>query len=320
MKRVVEIVGASRLHFGLYSFGQLHERQFGGAGAMIEQPHVHIRASPADQFQAAGPLASRVELFAKRWTNFQSFAGLPACRIEVLSAPPEHFGLGVGTQLGLAVATALNAWSDLPAPAPSVMALSVERGLRSAVGTYGFLQGGFIAERGKLPQETLAPLDVRLEIPSEWRFVLVAPKSEQGMHGQHEIQAFATLPAVRDEITTQLISLVREAIVPALATADFPAFSQALYRYCRLAGSAFASIQGGPYNGPILTNIVETMHDWGMEGIGQSSWGPTLFCVVDSLSAAESLVERIRKAFSHLDLYLQITPPCNRGVQVLVRE
>ena len=33
----------------------------------------------------------------------------PHCHIEILSAPPEHAGLGTGTQLGLAMAAGLDA-------------------------------------------------------------------------------------------------------------------------------------------------------------------------------------------------------------------
>ena len=37
------------------------------------------------------------------------------------------------------------------------------RGRRSAVGTYGFVQGGFLVETGKVPGESLAPLALRIQ-------------------------------------------------------------------------------------------------------------------------------------------------------------
>ena len=52
---------------------------------------------------------------------------------------------------------------------PAELAQSVGRGLRSAVGTYGFVHGGMIAERGKLPGEVISPLDARVVLPEDWR-------------------------------------------------------------------------------------------------------------------------------------------------------
>jgi beta-ribofuranosylaminobenzene 5'-phosphate synthase len=319
MKREVEIRGASRLHFGLYGFGHAESRQFGGAGAMLETPQVRLRVFAAETFSVHGALSSRVETFVQRWLHFQQRTQWPACSIDILETPPEHCGLGVGTQLGLAVATAMNAWHDIPPPAPLELALSVERGLRSAVGTYGFLQGGFIAERGKLPTEALAPLDVRLDFPADWRFVLVTPQQLHGIHGAQEIQAFAKLPPMPLAWTEQLIALVRESLVPALAVADFERFSESLYEYCHLAGSAFATVQGGAYHGPLLTELVNTFRSWGVAGVGQSSWGPTLFCLFPHTDSAKAFLERVREELAQLDLYLHLATPCNHGVQVTIQ-
>src|SRR5919106_783630 len=100
---LVTVTAPSRLHFGLYGFGNLAARQFGGVGAMIEAPRVKLTAAGAAQFSAVGPLAERVQEFAQRWTAFHSMAGdfrfdgnLPRAAIAVVDAPPEHSGLGVG--------------------------------------------------------------------------------------------------------------------------------------------------------------------------------------------------------------------------------
>src|SRR5688572_3903912 len=98
----VTVVAPSRLHFGLYGFGRSAVRQFGGIGAMIASPSIQLSATAADEYQIDGPLADRVHSFAARWMAWYCEAGeLPRARFEVLAAPPEHSGLGVGTQLGL---------------------------------------------------------------------------------------------------------------------------------------------------------------------------------------------------------------------------
>jgi beta-RFAP synthase len=316
--RRVTVTAPSRLHFGLYGFGPTLARQFGGIGAMIESPSAQLQLTAAESFQASGPLADRVRTFAERWTTFHGRDVLPACHVEVLRVPPEHSGLGVGTQLGLSVAAALNAWDSMPPATPVELALSVGRGLRSAVGTYGFILGGLIAERGKLPSETISPLDVRVEIPAAWRFVLVTPPASAGLAGQAEVQAFATLPPVPPATTEKLIRLAREELIPSAVQADFARFSAALYEYCHQAGLCFATVQGGAYNGPVLTGLVEAMRSSGAVGVGQSSWGPTLFALLPDDAAAQEFVGRLRAAVSDIQFDTRITAADNRGARVEV--
>jgi beta-RFAP synthase len=282
---------------------------------MVAEPRVRLRAVSADRFAATGPCAARVTQFAQRWCEFHGREALPACSIDVLQVPPEHTGLGVGTQLGLSVATALNAFTELSQPTPLELATSVGRGLRSAVGTYGFFMGGLIAERGKLPHEAVSPLDVRVELPSAWRFVLVRPQHIGGLHGMPEVQAFSQLPPVTREVSERLISLAREQLVPAAVHADFPTFSSALYDYCHLAGECFSPVQGGAYNGPVLQELVALILSLGVRGIGQSSWGPTLFCLLPNQLDAEACVAQLRTKLT-ADCELLITPADNHGVAV----
>lgn len=313
----VSVTAPSRLHFGLYGFGQSAARQFGGIGAMVQSPSLRLTARRSESFSATGPLADRVRFFAARWAAFYHAASdLPAAAIEVLHVPPEHSGLGVGTQLGLAVAAALNALHDLPPVTPTELAQSVGRAQRSAVGTYGFVHGGLIAERGKLPGEAMSPLDARIALPDQWRFVLVTPRSAAGLAGEAEIEAFEQLPSVPEETTAELIRLAREELLPAAAQADFARFGAALDRYCRLAGLCFAAIQGGAYNGPVLTRMVEIMRSCGAGGVGQSSWGPTLFALLPTQVAAEQFANRLRQSSEGLDFATLISVPNNHGATV----
>lgn len=318
MAHRVIVTAPSRLHFGLYGFGTTVVRQYGGVGAMVESPGMQLEATANDRFEAVGPLAERLQEFAERWTRFHRRDSLPGCRLEVKQSPPEHAGLGVGTQLGLSVAAALNALYALPPVTPRELAVSVGRGLRSAVGTYGFVQGGLIAERGKLPGESISPLDVRVALPEQWRFVLVRPQVASGLAGPAEAQAFEQLPGVSAESSRQLIFLAREELIPAAIQGDFSRFSSALYRYCNLAGVYFAAVQGGSYNGPVLARFVEIMRSCGAEGVGQSSWGPTLFAALADEASASTFVDRLREAGSDMDFNLCVSRPCNAGAKVVV--
>ena len=336
--RQVLVAAPSRLHFGLFSLGHSAERQYGGVGVMLQQPGLKLRIasgiasanhSPNDS-QSSSPLSVRATQFARRWLEFQANkAGtsptklahlqqeLSPLTLQVLSAPPDHVGLGVGTQLGLAVAAGLNAWFHLPAAGALELALSVGRALRSAVGTYGFLSGGLIVEQGRRAGEPISPLDCRIDFPAQWRFLLVRPTAGRGMYGSEESAAMQALPVVPPEVTAALVAEACERMVPAAAMVDFPAFSASLYRYGNLAGNCFSARQGGPYNGPTLTALVELLRSLGSQGVGQSSWGPTLFAVCESQAAAEDLSAKVQSAWSGVELSLQITPAANGGASVL---
>src|SRR5437870_4069759 len=137
----VHVTAPSRLHFGLWSLGDGQRRQFGGVGAMIDRPQLKLTITDATQLIAEGQNADRVIAFARRWADFHGCA-TPRCRIQINTVIPSHAGLGSGTQLALSLAAGLSAFSGLPTQSPQELALSVGRGLRSAVGTYGFAFGG----------------------------------------------------------------------------------------------------------------------------------------------------------------------------------
>ena len=100
----VEITTPARIHFGMLAFGNPRVRQFGGVGAMVEQPAIRLRVSRSGRFEVSGPLGDRAREFAGVWARRRQRAQPPACRIDVCESPEPHTGVGTGTQLGLAVA------------------------------------------------------------------------------------------------------------------------------------------------------------------------------------------------------------------------
>lgn len=316
MSRYVTVTAPSRLHFGLFGLSQGEGRMFGGVGAMVNQPVLKLRVRGGARFECAGMLADRVQEFAQRWAEFHRLSGLPDCHIEVLDAPPNHVGLGVGTQLGLSVAAGLNAFAGLPAAGPQELALSVGRGLRSAIGTYGFVMGGLIVEQGKLPGEPISPLDCRIDLPPDWRFVLLRPVGWQGLSGEQEEQAIGGLPRVAESTTERLIAIARDELIPAAATANFPQFAESLFQFGQLAGSMFSARQGGPYNGPLLTRLIHGLRGHGIAGVGQSSWGPTLFAALPDQHSAIVLANLLQQDHPEGPLEVTIAAPNNTGALV----
>jgi beta-RFAP synthase len=304
----------------MFSFGRPDARQFGGVGVMIDTPRTQLVLCDSDRLEARGPLADRTYQFACRAAEAWSLDEAPRCRIEVLSAPRAHVGLGLGTQLGLSVAAGLNALLGHHETDPTVLARWVGRGLRSAVGTHGFARGGMIVEAGKTDPTAIGALVARVELPSAWRFVLICPHADEGLSGAAETQAFANLPPVPAETSETLWHLAQEHLAPAARNGQFGRFSESLYQYGHLAGSCFATKQGGPFASPRLARLVETIRALGIRGVGQSSWGPTLFALLPDEAAAVDFVDQFRRRPDAADQELSIAAPNRCGAQIEVSE
>jgi len=311
----IEIAAPSRLHFGMFSFGRSDVRQFGGVGAMLRQPGLRVRFSPADHFRVSGPLADRAAEAAERMQCRLPGEQLPPCHIEILLAPPDHIGLGTGTQLAMAVAVGLSTFCGKSLNDPAALAWSVGRGERSAIGTYGFLHGGLLIEAGKFSYERLSPLEARVELPNAWRFVLLWANDERGLSGAAERSAFATLPPVAPATTVALQREAHENLLPAARAADFDRFSDSLYRFGYRAGMCFAVEQGGPFASPRIQRLVESIRLLGVRGAGQSSWGPTVFALLPDQASAETFVAAVRPKLDGPHT-ITIAQPCDTGAVI----
>jgi beta-RFAP synthase len=316
MSRIVHVRAPARLHFGMFAFGQASGPQFGGVGMMVEPPALELVVRPADEFCVSGELAPRTEACAR--TVFQQWkpTAPPACEITVQRAPPTHVGLGTGTQLSLAVATGLARFLNRPQPTAAELAHSTGRGKRSAIGTHGFLGGGLIVDAGKSPEATLGELADRRDVPADWRVVLIRANNEAGLSGGQETSAFAQLPPVPIETTEQLWQITRDQMLPAVERSDCRAFGEAVYQFGTLAGECFSSVQGGPFASPQAARLVESIRQFGIPGVGQSSWGPTLFAITGDQAQADSLVAWLQAEHEFDAGQLTIACPINRGAIV----
>jgi beta-RFAP synthase len=283
---------------------------------MIDAPGLRLIVQESDSLAASGPLHERALEFTRRVFRTWQLESDAACRILVESAPREHVGLGVGTQLALAVSAGLHALFQRAAPSAADLARCVGRGERSAIGSHGFLQGGLLVEAGKYTLGEISPLVARMELPSDWRFVLICPAQQSGLSGLAERQAFDRLPPVPREVTSQLCTEALLHLLPAAATADFGRFSQGLYRFGHLAGMCFAPAQAGPYATVEARGLVQLIRTLGVEGVGQSSWGPTLFALLPDEAAAGVLVAELARHTDCLRHEFIIAAPANRGAEI----
>jgi len=288
----VAIEAGARLHLGVLDLRGALGRRFGGLGVAIPTPSLRLEARRAADVRTEGEEQARVAEFARKALAHWGIRGGIAVHLQ--RSIPAHSGLGSGTQLGLAVARAVAELYGIDVTPPE-LATASGRGLRSAIGTWAFALGGFILEGGRRPGiERVAPLLVRHAMPASWRYVLAIPEGMPGLSGEAEVQAFASLPQAPEDEVARVSHLVLMQLLPALVEADLPAFGTALSEVQRLTGGWFASSQGGRFAPGRTEMLVQAMSDLGAAGVGQSSWGPAAYAIVDGPEEARRIATAIR--------------------------
>jgi len=288
----VFVEAPARLHFGVLDLRGSLGRWFGGIGAAAPGPTVWVSASPAPTLEVSGVGSERAEGFARK---FLTHYGLEAgAQLHVERMLPEHAGLGSGTQLALAVARALAEIHGITADA-SQLACVTGRGRRSAIGTWTFAGGGLVVEGGHRPDTAgVAPLLARVPFPPSWRCVLAVPNPARGMSGDEEAAAFAGLPPPLGSDVERVAYLVLMGLLPALVDDDIVSFGSALTTIQTITGRWFAAAQGGTFASGLSEELVRRMAEWGAAGVGQSSWGPAVYGIIEGEEAGLRLAEHVR--------------------------
>lgn len=292
----VFVEAPARLHFGMLDLRGALGRRFGGIGAAVPNPSLLIEAARASSLTAEGPspAANRAVQFGRRVLAHHGIEG--GAHIRIHGAIPAHSGLGSGTQLALAVARALAELYDLPSDVDH-LARVTGRAQRSAIGTWLFAQGGFVLEGGRRAgSKDPAPQLARFDMPVAWRCVVAVPPGKPGMSGAAETAAFAHLPPPPERSVMRVSHLVLMALLPALAEGDLHTFGHALTEIQCINGRWFGPAQGGAFSPGASAALIERMTEWGAPGVGQSSWGPAVYGIVDGDAAAHDLAAHVREA------------------------
>ncbi len=315
MSPIIHVRAPARLHLGFVDLHGGLGRCFGSIGVAITglDAEVSAQLTVGEVLDVHGMETARARAAATQTRAWlQARQGL---RLEVRAVAPSHAGLGSGTQLGLAVAqavaTACGQSHDVRELAPVV-----GRGARSGIGIAAFARGGLLVDGGRGPSSPLAPLLARLEFPTAWRIVLVFDHAHQGLHGAAERSAFATLRPMSEQEAAALARWCLVGLLPALAEEDFVAFSRAVAEIQARVGGYFAPVQGGAAytSGSVAAAVAEIGHEFKLQGIGQSSWGPTAFIFAPSQTCAEAIREFGRAR--HHAVRLQIVAGCNHGAVI----
>ena len=129
-----------------------------------------------------------------------------------------------------------------------------------------------------------------------------------------EARAFAELPLPDERDVERVSQLVLLGLLPSVIEGDIETFGAALSEVQEINGRWFSHAQGGMFAPGPSAEIIRLMRECGAPGVGQSSWGPSVYAIVDGDAAAESLSTRIRDRCAHrVDVYAGPFPVFSRG-------
>ena len=314
----VVVTTGSRLHFGLICGGLDSGWQFGGIGLMLKTPGWHMSFRTCTIKDAIVSYQQETGIRIQEFLSFmrQSYE-LPPLFVKVSSVIPFHTGLGGGTQLGLAIASAAEIISGRASTHdPWKLARLAHRAERSAIGTAGFRSGGFLVDRGQTTDSSEANRVQRISVPETWRFLLIRPTSVQGISGDRERQFFHQRVQMPTMLVTRLGQQIDQQIIPAVVEGDFRTFAEKLEEYGDAVGSFYASEQGDIFAHPVIRSLVRQLRSQGIVGAAQSSWGPGICIPAESQGHAESIQQRIPTSMNGTALLTSISEPLNIGATV----
>ena len=201
----------ARLHMGLIDLNGSIGRIFGGLGVGIKYPNVILEAQQAEALCVTGEKTAQVKALAQHFFDFYRINA--KAKIHVKQTIPEHVGLGSGTQLALAVATALAKLFNVKA-STAELALAMGRAKRSGIGTTVFEKGGFVVDGGKTVKNNAAvtecfpPPIFHMPFPEKWTFVVAIPNTKKGLSKDAEVAAFKQLPPMPAEKVGEICRLI----------------------------------------------------------------------------------------------------------------
>lgn len=316
-KKSVSVVAPARLHMGFLDPDASLGRKFGSIGVALNEIATRMVLVRDSSVGSSGPQSERAEKIAH---GMLAALDLPAdLSVQVIEAIPEHVGLGSGTQMALALGAGISELYGLKLSIRDIARIA-DRGARSGIGIGCFEQGGLIVDGGRDAATVTPPVICRMPIPADWRFILVFDERGQGLAGFGEIEAFRKLGEFAESRAARICHLLMLRGLPAVAERNLEAFGAVISEIQQQVGDYFAPAQGGRYMSDRVEAAIEWLGKNGAHALGQSSWGPTGFCLIEGLGEAQSLVNRVRTHFGdQSQLRFELVSARNRGGETLVQ-
>jgi len=320
----------ARIHMGFYNF-LADNIAYGDLGVALQKPSVTVRVSEisGNEIRVANKsgvdISDCIESVVKK-------LNLRGVYIEVLNAIPRHVGLGSTTQTVLAIACAVSRLQGLSCNVRD-LAVKLCRGRDSGVGIAVFERGGFVVNSGRRisgERRVLcptSPLDLpqvvfRAPVPREWSFILFTPRERRGLDEISERRVMDIPMQFPKDLQCELYRLVFLHMIPSILRRDIETFGKALTKLQFTIGEYFSKYQGGIFHSEEVELIVNTLLRYGVKGVGQSSWGPTVYGLVKGQSRARRIAVRVLEEIKSKGVEAEyvVVKAANRGARLVVEE
>jgi len=318
----IQVRSSGRLHMGFFDLHGGIGRKFGSIGLSLGEPALAIEASAAKSLNVTGEptvpdtVLAKASALAQQFITRLNLAG--SVDLHVSQHIPEHAGLGSGTQIALAVGSAISNLYQLDLSARKIAELA-GRGRRSGIGIAAFDHGGLLIDGGRSvssDSNTVPPLLARYQFPDDWTILLIFDATQPGIHGEQEKLGFNQLPVFSENLAAHLCRYVLMQAMPAIVEKDLTAFGHSIQVLQQHVGDYFAPVQGGRYASKLVGEVLHYLQQAGVACFGQSSWGPTGFAVFENSSTAEQYAEQLKTKFTDQALSWKICKANNQGAEI----
>lgn len=273
-------------------------RMDGGIGLALKDPCIEISAKKAEGVSATGALKERAEDASRRTLNALEIRG--GIKVDVSNAFSQHVGLGSGTQIALAAGMSVCKLYKKDIPLEELSRI-VGRGGTSGIGTYAFQHGGFIIDGGHslkdkkdfLPSSAskapLPPILLRYNFP-DWKIALLTPKVKNLFDGSREVGIFQKFCPVPPGEVEKLSRIILMMILPSILEEDIKMFGDGINKIQKIG---FKSIEVGLQVKEVSV-LMDTCRKYSY-GVGLSSFGPTIYCILKDERGLKSAVGELAK-------------------------
>jgi len=307
----------SRLHMGIIDLSREFIRSYGALGLTIKNGFT-IEVKKQEKGLTINANEKNVEEVREVYNKLkQSLQFDTGFHVKVKEDIPRHVGLGSTTQLSLGTGMGMTQLSGHNVD-PIKLASVLGRANYSAIGTYGFKYGGFILEGGKSAPIEIPPLLFRNSIPDDWRFIIIRVKYWEGFDEKEEQPIMEEVKV--DKKFPQMISHhILMGILPALKKADIEDFGYHMTDIQEAVGKSFSEYQNGVFH-PAVGEIIKELKEH-TYGVGQSSWGPTIYGLTD-VDHAGNVKKTMRRWLkeNNKKASLRVAVPDNEGAKIIQEE
>ena len=292
----ISVTAAAHLHTGNFDMTGDLGRLYGTVGFAVDR-QLEVEVAKGVDVRSEDEAAY---LFASRFVDAFDLAG---AEVNVKKTIPKFVGMGYHTTLALSIGTALAKLYNLKLTTEQI-ALTMQRGAITSLGVHAFKVGGFIVEGGfKVDQreKMIPPLIFHQEVPKDWIFVIAIANEPQEkivkMREKEDI-ILRNLKLMPKETSDMLSRIVLVKIIPSIVENDLKSFGEGLTAFNSELGKFWNEYQcGRTYCHPVVEEAIKIMLKRSTCAC-QTSWGPTIYGIVDRQTQAELLTNELKKYLS----------------------